>query len=105
MPSYVHITYQTNAVKVTERMIPCIGACHAAYKATNAQIYLWCVSYGTKLMSEKQVKINCRSAMWVTNDRTFNILQCSSATSHVMCLRIETYTAQQYKMARKTGST
>jgi hypothetical protein len=46
MPSYVHITYQTNAVKVTERMIPHIGACHATYKATNAQIYLWCVSYG-----------------------------------------------------------
>lgn len=77
MPSYVHITYQTNAVKVTERMIPCIGACHAAYtcKATNAQIYLWCVSYGIKLMSEKQDKISCRSARVVTNDRTFNVLQ------------------------------
>ena len=75
MPSCVHITYQTNAVKVTERMIPCIGACCAAHKATNAHIYLWCVSYSSKLISEEQDKINCRSARVVTNDRTFNILQ------------------------------
>jgi predicted metal-binding protein len=75
MPSYVHIIYQTNAVKVTERMIPCIRACHAAYKATNAHTYLLCVSYGIKLMSEKQDKINCRSTGVVTNDRTLNILQ------------------------------
>jgi hypothetical protein len=58
MPSYVHITYQTNAVKVTESMIPCIAACHAAYTATKAQTYLWRVSNGIKIMSEKQVKIN-----------------------------------------------
>jgi len=75
MPSYVHITYHTNAVEVTERMIPCIGARYATYIATNAQIYLWCVSYSIKPMSEKQDKINCRSARVVTNDRTFNILQ------------------------------
>jgi hypothetical protein len=56
-------------------------------------------------MSEKQDKINCRSTGVVTNDRTLNILQWSSATFHVTCLRIEKYTAQQYKMAWKTVNT
>ena len=45
--------------------------------------------YGIKLMSQKHVKINCRSARVVTNDRTSNLLQQSSATCHVICLRIE----------------
>jgi hypothetical protein len=74
-------------------------------RISNKHTDLWCVSYGIKLMSEKQDKINCRSARVITNDRTFNILQWSSATCHVMCLWIETYTAQQYKMAWKTRST
>ena len=97
VPSYVHITHQTNAVKVTERMIPCIRACHAAHKATNAQTYLWCVSYGIKLMSEKQDKIKCRSNKWQQmtehsiyySNHLLPAMQCASELQHTLLNNIK----------------